>query len=71
MTVGENIGGYLEANGIKQTFLASKTGLSDACVSAIINKGRTISVTEYYRICVALNVPFDTFLNGVEEAVQS
>lgn len=64
--VGTKIKEYLQTNGIKQTFLADKTGLSDSQVSEICNKDRRIDCIEYYKICKALNVPLEYFIEGVE-----
>lgn len=66
--VGERIKQYLTDNGIKQTFVAEKVGITQPQMSEICNKGRSIDCLLYYRICKALNVPFETFLEGeVEE----
>ena len=55
-------------NGIKQTFVAEKVGITQPQMSEICNKGRSIDCLLYYRICKALNVPLETFLEGeVEE----
>lgn len=62
--VGENIRNYLNEKGIKQTFLAEKTGLSNSCVSDICLGNRKIAIEEYFKICKALNVSFDTFYDG-------
>ena len=62
--VGKKIKQYLVDNGIKQTFLAEKTGLSQMVISDICNRDRKIDVVEYAKICKALNVPFETFLEG-------
>ncbi len=62
MSIGEKIKDYLEANGIKQTFLAKNAGLTDSTVSAICIRGRSIDCIEYYKICKALNLPLDYFL---------
>jgi len=59
--MGEKIKAYLDSHGIKQTFLAEKTGFSDCMISDICLGNRKIEVTEYYRICKALNVPLDYF----------
>ncbi len=61
--VGENIKNYLNEKGIKQTFLAQKTGLTDSVVSDICINGRKVECTEYYRICKALDVPYETFID--------
>ncbi len=63
MSVGERIGLYLSQNGIKQSFLAEKTGIPDSIISTIVNKGRKIEVMEYYKICKALNVEMATFID--------
>lgn len=67
MSVGAVIGKYLKENGIKQTFLAERVGMPDAKISAIINQGQKIEVVEYYRICRALNVSFEKFLDEAME----
>lgn len=60
--VGTRIKNYLNDNGIKQIFLAEKTGLSPNAISDICNNDRKIDVIEYAKICKALNVSLDTFL---------
>jgi transcriptional regulator with XRE-family HTH domain len=60
--VGGRIKQYLAENGIKQSFLAEKTGMSNATISDICNGNRKIDCVEYYKICKALNVPLETFL---------
>ena len=62
--VGKRIKEYLKENGIKQTFVAEKSGLSNSVISDICTKGRKIDVVEYYKICKVLNVPLETFLEG-------
>ena len=59
--MGEKIRAYLDSHGIKQTFLAEKTGLAYSVISDICSKGRRIEVTEYQKICKALGVSFDYF----------
>ena len=65
--VGKRIKEYLVSNGIKQTFVAEKTGLSTMVISDICNNGRKIDIVEYYKICKALNVPLETFVKEGEE----
>lgn len=64
--VGARIKNYLAENGIKQNYLAEKTGLSASQVSDICIHDRRIDCVEYYKICKALNVPLETFLDGIE-----
>lgn len=65
--IGAIIKKYLSDNGIKQTFLAQKAGLSDAIISDICIHDRKIDCIEYYKICNALNVPLDFFLKDLKE----
>jgi transcriptional regulator with XRE-family HTH domain len=60
--VGARIKEYLNQNGIKQSYLAEKVGLSNSQISDICNHDRKIDCLEYYKICQALNVPFETFI---------
>lgn len=63
--VGERIKKYLQENGIKQTFLAEKTGLTNSQISDICVRDRKIDCVEYYKICKALNLPLEYFMDGV------
>lgn len=67
--MGEKIRAYLDSHGIKQTFLAEQTGLSYSIISDICLRGRKVEVTEYFKICKALNVPFDFFYEYDPEQV--
>jgi transcriptional regulator with XRE-family HTH domain len=60
--VGARIKEYLTSNGIKQGFVADKVGLTPSQMSDICTKGRSIDCMTYYKICKALNVPLETFL---------
>ena len=62
--VGKRIGQYLKANGIKQAFVAEKVGISCPQMSDICTKGRSVDCVLYYKICKALNLPLETFLEG-------
>jgi len=59
----ENIAAYLEHNGIKQNFVAEKAGITSMAMSAIINGKRALGAEEYIRICNALNVTVDYFVD--------
>lgn len=64
--VGIKIGQYLTDNGIKQSFVADKVGIAKSQMSDICTKGRTVDCVLYYKICKALNVPLEMFLEGEE-----
>lgn len=60
--VGQRIKTYLTENGIKQSFLADKTEIPQTVLSLMLNGSRRIEVTQYYKICLALNVDMKKFL---------
>ena len=65
MDIGLRIGEYLKAHGIKQAFLVQKTGLSAGVVSDICTGTRKgVDTVEYYKICKALGVSMETFVEG-------
>ena len=63
--VGAKIKEYLQQNGIKQSFLAEKTGLTNSQVSDICIHDRKVDCIEYYKICQALNLPLETFVKDI------
>jgi len=53
----------LQDRGIKQAFLANTTGISASAISDICTGARkNLDVVEYKKICNALDVPYETFL---------
>lgn len=64
--IGKRIKEYLAERGIKQSFVAEKAGLTPTTMSDICIKDRKIECVEYYRICKALGVPMETFMEDVE-----
>lgn len=64
--VGTRIGKYLTDNGIKQSFVAQKVGLTASQMSDICSKDRSVDSEVYYRICKVLNVPLERFLEEEE-----
>lgn len=62
MNVQSRIAQYVSANGIKQSFIVEKTGLSKNAISAILNLNRKMSADEYEKICKALNKAPNDFM---------
>nr|DAF78789.1 MAG TPA: hypothetical protein [Caudoviricetes sp.] len=62
MCVGQKIKTYLEDNGITQTFVSSKTGIPVQKLNLSLNGNRRLDFNEYERICGALSVGADKFL---------
>lgn len=60
----ESIAEYLKQNGIKQTFICEKTGLTKHSISTALNGKRKLSVEEYEKICLALDVPYSFFFDA-------
>lgn len=64
--VGRRIGQYLKDNGIKQSFVAEKVGISNPRMSDICNKDLSLDCILYYKICKVLGVSLEKFLEGEE-----
>lgn len=62
MCVGQKIKLYLENNGITQTFVAGKTGISVQKLNLSLNGNRKLNFDEYELICGVLSVGTDKFL---------
>ena len=62
MKVGERIGVYVREHGIMNKFLAEKAEVTDQKMSLILNGKQEIGVIEYYKVCNALNVPMEQFI---------
>ena len=56
MTINQRLNEYLTKNGIKQCYVAQKTGLSNDTVSKIMLGARRILATEFLDICDALDL---------------
>lgn len=58
---GSDIKKFLEANGIKQSFVSEKTGIPASILNMMLNDNRKIEANEYMKICDAIGVPLDFF----------
>lgn len=65
--IGAKIRDYLKENGIKQKYLAEKTGIGSNKISDICIHDRKIECVEYYKICKALGLPLEYFLQENED----
>lgn len=65
--LGAKIRNYIDENGIKMTFLAEKAGLPYSVIVDICNKDRRVEASEYFKICKALKVPYETFIDEDDE----
>ena len=65
--IGMRIRDYLHDKGIKQKFLSDKTGISQDTISAICRGVRKVQCLEYHKICKALDVPYDYFIQEGSE----
>jgi hypothetical protein len=59
--VVDSIVKYMQARGIKQSFVCEKTGLSKQCISQSLGGKRKLALEEYMKICDALCVPYGYF----------
>lgn len=65
--VAMRIKSYLNDNGIKQIFVAEKSGIPYSRLTDTLNNNRKIDCIDYYKICKALNLPLEFFLKEEEE----
>lgn len=63
MNVAQRIKAYIEANGLKQTFVAEKSGIDTAILNQILNGKIRLTVDRLELICNALQVKPEIFLN--------
>lgn len=59
---GSSIKEYMKQNGIRQNFIAERTGISAPILNLILNNKRGIDVNEYIKICEAIGVEFSKFI---------
>ena len=64
MTINARISEYLIGKGIKQAYIAKRTGMSAKKVSSMLNDKRKISAGEFLDLCEVLNVDPKIFKNS-------
>lgn len=64
--ISNAIAKYMEENAIKQILLCEKTGLTKHCISMSLKGKRKLSIDEYEKICIALNLSVEYFFK-IEE----
>lgn len=62
---------FIKENQIKNKSIAEKSGLSESKLSLILKGKRRCEINEYCSICMALNVPFNKFVNEEKESKAS
>lgn len=62
MVVQSIVAQYIKTMGFKQSVIASKTGLSENAVSAILNGKRKMSADEFAKICKAIGKEPNDFM---------
>lgn len=62
MEVQSRVIRYVKDMGIKQRFIAQKTGLSESAVSNIFNGNRKMSADEFMKVCQAIGKTPNDFM---------
>ena len=62
--IATRIKAYVDGKGIKQSAIASATGMSKSAVSETLNGNRTLTAEEFVRICRFLEVPCEKFISA-------
>lgn len=63
MRVYEKVRAYICDNGLKQEVVAQRAGISQTTFNDILNGKRTLYADELRRICIALNVSPELFVD--------
>lgn len=63
MEVAQKIKEYIETNGLKQTYVAEKSGMEISALNSILNGRTKLTVERLQLICKALNVEPAFFLD--------
>ena len=66
LNVVGNIKNYIKSNGIKQNYIAQRTGYTDKKISILLNRNN-IMLSDYLLICEALDVSASFFLENNSE----
>ena len=66
MRVQTRIADYVNARGIKRSFIAEKTGIALSRVSAILNNNTELRADELEDICIALDTDPNSFVKVVK-----
>lgn len=61
MTINERLNQIVVENGIKQCYIAQKTGISPDAISKILGGNRKILADEFLTICIALDIDPNIF----------
>jgi len=71
MVVQARLAEYIEQNGIMRKFIANKCGMTSSKISEILNGKRELKADDLEKICNAINVNPNKFINvqTKEEAV--
>lgn len=63
MSIERNLKQYIESHGIKQTFVAEKTGIDIKILNAILNERTKITAERLGLICKVLGTDANIFLD--------
>lgn len=67
MTITEKIKTYLKENGISQSSIAKKIGLTPSKLSLSLSGRRALTLQEFEGICRVLRIPPNKFAGGEKE----
>lgn len=68
---GFRVKSYLDANGIRYSFVSKKTGIPMNILSPILNEKRKMTVEEYFLICAAIDKKPNDFMESKTEPLKT
>lgn len=61
MSINERLNLIIQERGLKQAYIAQMVGMTDDCVSKILNGKRKMLADEFLKFCSALNIDPNCF----------
>lgn len=69
--LGRNIRAFMRANGINQSFVAERLGVTESTLSRILSGNRKLTAVEYFNLCDAVRVDLSYFWEEIKEGASN
>lgn len=69
--LGRSIRAFMRENGINQTFVAERLGVTESTLSRILSGNRKLTAIEYFNLCDAVRVDLSYFWEEIKEGASN
>lgn len=69
--LGRSIRAFMRANGINQTFVAERLGITASTLNRILSGNRKLTAVEYFNLCDAVRVDLSYFWEEIKEGASN